>query len=98
MVHDAGEMLDSVYRNNLFLVRLDAEGSWYRYYHGFSEAVAQSLQVRTPDLPGAIRRKAALWFIRNGCVEYAFESAFYSDDFEFVTRYAFLHSHLLVTR
>ena len=83
-VQDAGDLLDFIYRNNLFLVPINAEGTWYRYHHLFSEAVRQRLQVSSPDLQATIHRKAALWFVQNGFLKDAFQNAFVSEDFEFV--------------
>ena len=59
---DAGEILDRIYRDNLFLVPLDHEGQWYRYHHLFSEAARRRGLVESIEDARAIHRKASLWF------------------------------------
>lgn len=83
-VQDAGNLLNFIYRKNLFLIALNPECTWYRYHHFFSDAVKQRLQVSSPDVQATIHRKAALWFVQNGFLKDAFQNAFASEDFEFV--------------
>jgi len=80
---DATEMLDQVFRKNLFLNSLDSEGKWYRYHHLFSKALRKKSYMSSTDMYKRIYRKAALWFARNGYLEDAFRNAFASDDIEF---------------
>lgn len=82
-MRDAGELLDKVYRNNLFLIPLDADANWYRYHHLLSEAVRERMKASSPDRLRRIYEQAALWFARNGYLEDAFRNAFASEDFEF---------------
>jgi LuxR family maltose regulon positive regulatory protein len=80
---DAGEVLDAVYRNNLFLVPLDGSGRWYRYHHLLSEAVRERMRTSSPDKLSGLYRRAARWFAGQGFLEDAFHNAFASEDFEF---------------
>lgn len=80
---DASEVLDQVFRGNLFLNSLDNEGEWYRYHHLFSVAVRKRSLAYSPDAYRDICRTAALWFARNGHLEDAFRHAFASEDMEF---------------
>ncbi len=80
---DATEILDYVFRNNLFLIPLDHEGKWYRYHHLFSEAVKKACLQSGTDAWKETYRTATLWFARNGYLEDAFLHAFASQDFEF---------------
>ncbi len=80
---DAAEILDHLYRNNLFLIPLDEEQVWYRYHHLFSEALRKGVQLSSPEVYRDIQRKAALWFAANGYLEDAFRHAFSSGDLEF---------------
>jgi LuxR family maltose regulon positive regulatory protein len=80
---DAGEILETVYRQNLFLIPLDGARRWHRYHHLLSEAVRERMKASSPDRLGALHRQAALWFARNGYLEDAFQNAFASEDYEF---------------
>ncbi len=81
---DAPTVLDHVYRNGLFLVSLDAEGTWYRYHHLFSDTIRRLVKTSSKRTFNRIQRKAALWFARNDYLEDALQHAFASDDFEFL--------------
>lgn len=80
---DAGDIIDRIYRHNLFLIPLDNRREWYRYHHLFSKAVQERVKISKPDMPGGVHRRAATWFARNGYLEDAFRSAFASGDLEF---------------
>jgi len=58
----SSQLLDELYRNNLFLVALDESGQQYRYHHLF----ADMLQHRARQTMGAalptLHRRAAQWF------------------------------------
>ncbi|MGA2107716.1 MAG: LuxR C-terminal-related transcriptional regulator, partial [Syntrophorhabdales bacterium] len=82
-IRDAGEVLDAIYRNNLFLVPLDAGSQWYRYHHLLSEAVRERMRASSPEKLSNLYRKAARWFAGQGYLEDAFHNAFASEDFEF---------------
>jgi LuxR family maltose regulon positive regulatory protein len=91
---DVPPILDHVYRNNLFLVPLDSERTWFRYHHLFSKAIKQRVMASSPDRLREIHRRAAIWFARNNYLEDAFRHAFASEDFEFVAD--FLEDHLFL--
>lgn len=82
-MENAGDILDRIYRNNLFLIPLDAGHTWYRYHHLFSQAVRARAKVTSPDRMSRIYKEAARWFVRNGYLEDAFRNAFASEDMEF---------------
>jgi LuxR family transcriptional regulator, maltose regulon positive regulatory protein len=82
-IDDAAELLERVYRNNLFLVSLDSTNLWYRYHHLLSEAVRERMKITFPDRLRQIHQQAALCFARRGYLEDAFRNAFASEDFEF---------------
>ncbi len=80
---DAAEIIDYLYRNNLFLTPLDGERIWYRYHHIFSEAIRKQAMATSAPMFRDVQRRAALWFAANGYLEDAFRHAFSSEDFEF---------------
>ncbi len=81
---DTPDILEHLYRNNLFLIPLNTENTWHRYHHLLSEAVRKGVKNINPALYRDIQRKAALWFARHGYLEDAFRHAFASEDYEFV--------------
>jgi len=46
---------------NLFTIRLDDEGEWYRYHHLFHEFLRQRTTELGPQLPGLHRRAGDAW-------------------------------------
>ncbi len=80
---NSADLVDCINRNNLFLIPLDTEHTWYRYHHLFSQAVRERQKVSAPDTTVRVYRVAALWFARNGYLEDAFRNAFASADLEF---------------
>ena len=81
---DAADVLSRIHKNNLFLIPLDGEGTWYRYHHLFSQALRERVRASAPARMVDVYRKAARWFARNSYMEDAFRNAFESGDFEFV--------------
>lgn len=63
---DAGEILDHIYKKNLFLIPLDSHGNWYRYHHLFSEFLVQNLKTTAPHRWEDICQMASEWFQKNG--------------------------------
>ncbi len=80
---DTPDILEHLYRNNLFLIPLNTENTWHRYHHLLSEAVRKGVKNINPALYRDIQRKAALWFARHGYLEDALRHAFASEDYEF---------------
>ncbi len=80
---DTPDILEHLYRNNLFLIPLNTENTWHRYHHLLSEAVRKGVKNINPALYRDIQRKAALWFARHGYLEDAFRHAFASEDQQF---------------
>ncbi len=82
-IPDAGEVIETICRNNLFLIPLDDADKWYRYHHLFSEAVKERMRAVSPEKLPDLYRRAARWFAGQGHFEDAFRNAFASEDFEF---------------
>jgi LuxR family maltose regulon positive regulatory protein len=49
-------------RRNLFIVREDPEGQWYRYHRLFREMLLAELRLREPGEEMRLHRRAAAWF------------------------------------
>ena len=63
---DSADILDRIYRNNLFLIPLDTDRKWYRYHHLFSEAVRGRARIASPALVRRVYRQSGLWFAKHG--------------------------------
>ena len=92
-MEEAADILDRIYRNNLFLIPLDTEREWYRYHHLFSKTIRKRAHLSSMERFKQVCCKAALWFAKNGYLEDAFRLAFASDNFEFAAD--LMEDHLL---
>ncbi len=69
---DSRAVLEYLDRSHLFVVPLDGMRQWYRYHHLFRDMLLYWLQSRyTAAEIGAINRRAAAWYARNGYVDVA---------------------------
>ncbi|MCX7976138.1 MAG: hypothetical protein N2646_03595, partial [Bellilinea sp.] len=59
---DADSLLESLERNNLFLIPLDAQSNWYRYHHLFADLLRRRLEQSQPERLKHLHRRAAEWF------------------------------------
>jgi LuxR family maltose regulon positive regulatory protein len=64
--NDGRQMLDTLDRDNLFVVPLDDENRWYRYHHLFAEALRARLRTQDPARVGVLHRAAARWYAAAG--------------------------------
>jgi len=80
------EILESLEKNNLFVVSLDDQRNWYRYHHLFAEL----LQVRLKDLWSGelpqLHHRAALWFEEYGSDPEAIQHAIEASDYAHAAR------------
>jgi LuxR family transcriptional regulator, maltose regulon positive regulatory protein len=82
----SGEMLESLERSNLLIVRLDRRREWYRYHHLFKDLLAAELERREPDLVGDLHARAATWCETHGMWEQAIAHSQQADDVGQVAR------------
>ncbi len=59
---DAGELLEQIAREELFLVPLGEDRSRYRYHHLFGEVIAAELERRHPGEPERLHVLAGEWY------------------------------------
>jgi LuxR family maltose regulon positive regulatory protein len=67
----SASVLETIERENLFVVPLDMSRRWYRYHQLFGELLRADLQRSEPDLVGGLHRRAAAWFEAEGLVDEA---------------------------
>ena len=68
---DAGELLEHVAREELFLVPLGEDLSRYRYHHLFGEVLAAELERRHPGEPERLHALAGEWHAGQGDLDAA---------------------------
>ena len=83
---NADALLEKVEANNLFLVPLDYEGTWYRYHHLFQEFLFAQLRRRLPSEIPDLYRKASGWFAQSGYGNEAIDHALMTGDIGLVGR------------
>ena len=82
VVRSGRAMLESLERENLFLVPLDDQRGWYRYHHLFGDVLhAHLLEERPADVPD-LHRRAAGWYADAGRTEDAVRHALAGGDVE----------------
>ena len=83
---DAQSMLETLERENLFLVPQDEEQRWYRYHHLFASLLRQRLRRMLPESIAHLHHHAARWYELHGLLTSAIEHALVSEDDALVTR------------
>jgi len=78
-------------RSSLFLIPLDADGTWFRYHHLFAEVLYALLERDHPSEINTLYLKAAAWFESEGYPGEAVDHALCSGDMaqakEFILKY-----------
>jgi len=73
---DSQRYLHYLESNNLFLVSLDQERTWYRYHALFAELLKNQLLQTEPERLDDLHERAADWHEKNGLLQKAVEHAF----------------------
>jgi LuxR family maltose regulon positive regulatory protein len=79
---DGQQMLETLERENLFVVPLDDERRWYRYHHLFGDALRARLAARHADRVGELHAAAGRWLAEHGLLSDAVRHAIPSGDHE----------------
>lgn len=79
---DGTRMLEDLERDNLFLVPLDPERSWYRYHHLFADVLRARLLSEHPDLVPTLHRRASNWYAAHDHPADAVRHALAAADFD----------------
>ena len=78
-IKDSGKIINRLEKDNLFIISLDNNHTWYRYHHLFSEFLRTGLDE---EQKAEMCKKASLWCRMNGFVEEALEYALEAKDGE----------------
>lgn len=81
-IDNAGKLLDSIYRSNLFLTPLDSKHKWFRYHEMFREALFHKFQLEQPQELLALQRKAVDWLIAHEQAHEAIEQVVQLEDWQ----------------
>ena len=73
-------MLESLERENLFIVPMDERREWYRYHSLFADFLRGELARRYLDEIRELHRRAGEWYLRQELPEEAFRHAVASED------------------
>lgn len=77
-------LLETLERENLFLLPLDDSREWFRYHRLFADFLYEELNRRHPDEIADLHRRAARWYLARDLPEPAFRHAVEGDDVELV--------------
>ena len=80
--NDSQLILETLEKNNMFVIPLDEERTWYRYHHLFADLLKQKLLQKETSIVKAIHNKACSWFEENSMNELAVEHAFEINNYE----------------
>ncbi len=66
---NSAEILSALVGKNLFLIPLDAEGTWYRFHHLFAEMLRMHLERLGAEAIAQLHLRAAKWYGAAGRVD-----------------------------
>ena len=69
------EMLESLERENLFIIPLDSERCWYRYHHLFRDLLNRRLSQTFPEQITEFHKRASTWYQEAGDIDEAIHHA-----------------------
>jgi LuxR family maltose regulon positive regulatory protein len=68
---DSTSVLETIERENLFLLPLDVSRRWYRYHQLFADLLRTELRCTEPDLIPSLHQRASAWFVGEGLIDEA---------------------------
>ena len=83
---DAGAILQSLERSNMFLVALDDRRNWYRYHHLFADVLRARLADEMGNAVSELHRRAAAWYETHTDDSEAVTHAMAASDFDRAAR------------
>ena len=81
-MQDGGRgMLETLERENLFVVPLDDQRQWYRYHHLFADVLRAHLTEAQPEQVTGLHQRASAWYEQNGFAHDAIRHSLAAADF-----------------
>lgn len=84
--HGSEALLENMEQDNLFLITLDEEGTWYRYHHLFSDLLLYYIKREFPEKRTLLHRKAGDWYLKRNEVNEAIHHFLSSNEYEKVAQ------------
>jgi LuxR family maltose regulon positive regulatory protein len=78
---DGRAMLETLERDNLFVVPLDDKRHWFRYHHLFADVLRVRALAEQPHQLPVLHQRASAWYERNGLPADAVRHALAAEDF-----------------
>jgi LuxR family maltose regulon positive regulatory protein len=75
-------MVEQLEHANLFLIRLDDRGEWFRYHHLFADLLRSRLKQKQPGAIRELQIKASQWFENISLADEAINYALAAQDWE----------------
>jgi len=69
--NDSQLILETLEKNNMFVIPLDEERTWYRYHHLFAGLLKHRLQLRNKEAVIELHNKACNWFEQHNIFDFA---------------------------
>ena len=82
---DAAALIDTLERENLFVVPLDENRQWFRYHHLFAQVLRGQLASTEPDLMPVLHARASAWHRTSGSTNEAITHALAAGDVDGAT-------------
>jgi|WetSurMetagenome_2_1015567.scaffolds.fasta_scaffold08980_3 LuxR family transcriptional regulator, maltose regulon positive regulatory protein len=80
--NDSQLILETLEKNNMFVIPLDEKRTWYRYHHLFAELLKQRLHLREKATIIELHNTAIEWFKDNSMPSLAVEHAIETKNFD----------------
>ncbi len=77
---DAAEIIETLERENLFVVPVDENRGWYRYHRLFAQLLRSQLARAEPDIIPVLHRRASEWHRESGTTDRAVAHALAAGD------------------
>jgi len=80
-INNSQGILESLEKNNMFIVPLDNERQWFRYHHLFGDLLKQRLLIKDKQLIPDLHNKASIWFEKNDIPLFAIDHSLIANNF-----------------
>ena len=79
---EVNEMLETLERDNLFVIPLDDKRHWFRYHHLFADVLQARLMKEQPKQVPTLHQRASRWYEQNDLPVDAIRHALVGKDYE----------------
>ena len=78
----SAKIIEDLYRDNMFIIPLDARGEWFRYHHLFKNLLEVLLEQFNPNCINELHLKAMHWYENSDHLAEAVKHAFQSGEIQ----------------